>query len=164
MNKKDNNIGGGIGVGYVSLIMMFAVICLAVLAVMSYQSAGANDILNEKSEAYTVQYYAADSRVQEKLMLCDNAAYEAAESAFFESSFEEACAAIEGVTLQRAMEGYKVEFTEPINDRSSIKVSAIFYTIPLNGSRDKITTYKTISADEAEEEKPLGVWDGSTFN
>jgi len=161
MDKKLRS--GGMGVGYVTLIMIFAVICLTVLAVMSYHAAGANDILNEKSISYTKQYYDAESRVQEKLMQLDNAAL-TAHKGFFESDFELLCAEIDGVEVKRSMEGFSVELTEAINDRLGIRVSAVFTAMPIDGSRYRITSHKTISADSAEEEKPLGVWDGSTIN
>lgn len=159
---KRKAASGGMGVGYVTLIMIFAVISLAVLAVMSYHAAGANDILNEKSVAATKEYYAADSRVQEKLMLLDKAAL-TAHQGFFESDFEQLCADMDGLTLRRGMEGFTVEFTEDINDRLSISVSAVFTSMPTVNGRYRILSYKTVSADAAEEDKPLGVWDGSTF-
>ena len=163
MDKKQGMLSGGMGTGFVSLIMIFSVICLAVLAVMSYQAASGNDVLNEKSIAYTKEYYEADSRAKEKLMLLDKAALNAADG-FFESDFETLCLEIEGVTLKKCMEGFNTEYTEAINDRLSIKVSAVFYSMPTENGRYRITSYKTVSADSAEDEKPLGVWDGSTFN
>lgn len=160
MNKRRGSFSTGIGVGYVTLVMIFAVVGLTVLAVMAYQSAGANDVLNEKSVAYTQQYYDADVRAKEKLMLLDKAAYEAAESAFFDSRFEEQCSDIEGVTLRKTMQGYAVTFSEPINDALSIRVEVLFYSIPNENGRYKLQEYKTVSADSAESDKPLGVWDG----
>ena len=160
MDKK-RAFSGGMGTGFVTLITIFSVICLAVLAVMSYQAASANDVLNEKSIAYTKAYYEADSRAKEKLMLLDKAAYEAVEG-FFESDFAEYCAEIDGVKLSKKMEGFTAEYSEPINDRLSIRVSVLFYSMP-TVNRYIIKEYKTVSADSAEEEKPLGVWDGTAF-
>lgn len=163
MDKKRSFFSGGMGVGYVTLMMIFAVICLTVLAVMAYRAASANDVLNEKSIAYTQEYYEADGRAKEKLMLLDKAAYNAHESAFFDSSFEDACACIEGVTLKKTMEGYTAEYSEPINERLCIMVSIMFYSSPRGGVRYRIISYKTVAADESGEEPALGVWDGSTI-
>lgn len=163
-DKKKTSGFGGMGVGYVSLIMIFAVICLTVLAVLSYQAAGANDILNEKSAAFTREYYAADSRAKEKLLLLDKYALTASEG-FFESDFTSLCEeALPEVGLRSVPEGIEASFTEPINERLSMSVSIVFYSFPADGDRYLVKEWKTVSAAAEETDEPLGVWDGSMFN
>lgn len=165
MNRKSNVTGtGGMGVGYVSLIMIFAVICLTVLAVLSYQAAGANDILNEKSGAFTREYYAADSRAKEKLMLLDECALTASEG-FFSDDFAVLCSEkLSDVTVRTVPEGAEVSFTEPMNDRLNLRVSVMFYSFCADGSRYRITEWRTSSAVADTTDEVLDVWDGSMFN
>lgn len=163
--RKQNNVGSsGMGVGYVSLIMIFAVICLTVLAVLSYQAAGANELLNEKSAAYSSEYYAADGRAKEKLLMLDKYALEASYG-FFESNFCDLCEEnLPDVKLTSSPEGVTAEFTEQINDRLSLRVSILFLSFSADGARYRINEWKSISADSEETDEPLGVWDGSMFN
>lgn len=164
-DKKQNSANGsGMGVGYVSLIMIFAVICLTVLAVLSYQAAGANSVLNEKSAAYTAEYYAADGRAKEKLMALDGYALEASYG-FFEDDFIAFCESdMIDVQVRNVPEGISVEFIEPINERLNLKVSVVFYSLPVDGVRYCINEWKSVASDADESDEALGVWDGSMFN
>ncbi len=165
MNEKKNSTGtGGMGVGYVSLIMIFAVICLTVLAVLSYQAAGANDILNDKSGAFTREYYAADSRAKEKLALLDDMALTAS-AGFFSDDFAVLCGEeIPDAAVRSVPEGVEVSFIEPINDRLDLKVSIVFYSFSADGSRYRIDEWRSLSAVTDTTDEALGVWDGSMFN
>ncbi len=165
MSDKKNSIGSsGMGVGYVSLIMIFAVICLTVLAVLSYQAAGANAVLNEKGAAYTSQYYAADGRAKEKLMALDGYSLSASQG-FFEDDFTALCEEnMPDVQLRNSPDGITAEFTEYINDRLSLKVSIKFYSFSDDGKRYRIEEWKSVASASEESEEPLGVWDGSMFN
>lgn len=153
----------GLGVGYVSLMILFAVICLTVLAVLSLQAAGSNEILNDKSTDFSREYYAADSSAKRTLMQLDGAAYEAAQSGFFDDAFPYLCEDIEGVEYRKVPEGYSVSWSEPLNSRLSLSVTAVFMSSPVS-ERYRIETWKTVSADTVSEEDDLGVWDGTTFN
>ena len=162
--KSKRTFSGSFGVGYVTLVMIFAVICLAIPAMMSFQAASANEVLDKKSIAYNHDYYAADSRAKEKLARLDNAALAAAEQGFFSDSFPELCADIEGISLKNTLEGFTADYTEQINERLVISVSVLFYSQPADSGRYRVLTYKTASADIVQEDKPLGVWDGTTLS
>ncbi len=163
-NRKSGGTGaGGMGVGYVSLVMIFSVICLTVLAVLSYQAAGANDILNEKSGRFTGEYYSADSSAKQTLCRLDEIALTST-GGFFEDDFTALCGeALPEVRLRSVPEGVEASFTEPINDRLRLDVSVIFYSRP-SDSRYSITEWKSVSAAQDETDEALGVWDGSMFN
>ncbi len=165
MSDRKNSIGSsGMGVGYVSLIMIFAVICLTVLAVLSYQAAGANTVLNTKSAAYTSEYYAADGRAKEKLQILDGYAMIASQG-FFEDDLTALCEEnMPDVKLRNSPEGITAEFTEYINDRLCLKVSVTFYSFSADGERYRINEWKSVASSAEESEEPLGVWDGSMFN
>ncbi len=158
-NQKNISQERGMGVGYVSLIMIFAVICLTVLASLSYQAARANDKLNEKSIAFTDSYYAADNRAKELLSKLDESAMTAYESGFFDESFADG---YENVNVRKTADGYEVSFVEPVNERLSLSVKISFSDIPENG-RYKIIEWKTVSVSDMSEDT-LGVWDGENLS
>lgn len=164
-DNKNKNIGNtGMGVGFVSLIMIFAVICLTVLAVLSYQAAGANDILNTKSAEFTREYYAADTAAKEKLMYLDELAFMAS-SDFFEEDFIALCEdEVSDVIISRTANGVELSYSEPVNDRLFLKAEILFTSNPSDAGRYSISEWKIVSLLPDETDDPIGVWDGSMFN
>ena len=158
MDKKNKL--HGMGVGYVSVMLIFAVICLTVFAVMSFRAASANDGFNVRSGDYLKEYYAADSAAKSRLAELDGIAKSAAESGFFEDEFEAAAETIEGVTLNRIMNGYSANWSVKINDRQELAVSVEF----TSDGGCEITRWqsRTVSTEDSSDSH-LGVWDGS-FN
>ncbi len=150
----------GMGVGYVSLIMLFAVICLTVLATLSYQAARANDKLNEKSVSFTTAYYNADNRAKRLLSQLDEKALISCESGFFGESFAEYCGEYEVVTLRNVPEGCEVSFSEEISDNLRLSVVITFFSNPDDGVRYRVEEWKTV-ADLKDTDENLGVWDGT---
>lgn len=158
MDKKNKL--HGMGVGYVSVMLIFAVICLTVFAVMSFRAASANDGFNVRSGDYLKEYYAADSAAKSRLAELDGIAKSAAESGFFEEEFEAAAETIEGVTLTRIMNGYSANWAVKINDRQELAISVEF----TSDGGCEITRWqsRTVSTEDSSDSH-LGVWDGS-FN
>ncbi len=62
-----NKTGVGMGIGGISMLAIFVVLCLTTLAVLSVVSARADFALTEKTAAASKQYYEADARAEEKL-------------------------------------------------------------------------------------------------
>ena len=172
-NRKSMSQERGMGVGYVTLIMLFAVICLTVLASLSYQAARANDKLNDKSVYYTSYYYLADGIANEVLCLLDESAYEAHGTGFFSDSFEVICEEkiaehsdrVYAVTpiIKRVQEGFLVSYTCPATDNTEISVKILFLDTPNEGERYRIEEWKTVAVSGDEDEETLGVWDGSAL-
>lgn len=158
MDKNDRLHGSGIGVGYVSVMLIFAVICLTVFAVMSFRAASANDGFNVRSGDYLKEYYAADSAAKSRLAELDGIAKSAAESGFFEDEFEVAAGALEGVALNRIMNGFSVNWSVKINERQALLAEASF----TNDGNFEITRWQTqtISTEDSSDSH-IGVWDGS---
>ncbi len=163
MSERKNE-SRGMGVGYVSLIMLFAVICLTVIATLSYQAARANDKLNEKGISFTDGYYEADTSAKKLLSELDYAAYTAHESGFFDDSFSEFCSEFENVSVKNTASGYEVSFKEDISERLLLSVKVVFFSAPTDEGRYRIDEWKTITADADSDEGSLGVWDGENFN
>lgn len=158
MDKKNKL--HGMGVGYVSVMLIFAVICLTLFAVMSFRAASANDGFNVRSGDYLKEYYAADSAAKSRLAELDGIAKSAAESGFFEEEFEAAAETIEGVTLTRIANGYSANWAVKINDRQELAISVEF----TSDGGCEITRWqsRTVSTEDSSDSH-LGVWDGS-FN
>ena len=154
MNKLSN-----LGIGYVSVMMVFAVICLTILAVLSFQTADSGSALTERNAEYTQQYYEADSKAKHTLMQLDYAAAAALESGFFEDTFPELISDIDEVTCSPVPGGFAVKFTTELNDRLTLCAGAKFFSAPAKGgSRYEITEWKTAST--GTEDNGPSLWDG----
>ncbi len=160
-NRKTISEGRGVGVGYVTLIMLFAVICLTVLASLSYQAARANDKLSEKSISFTNSFYSADSRAKETLAQLDGWAAAAHETGFFDDSFPLMCEENENLTVKRTQEGYEISYSEPVSDNLELSAVIVFFGAPTNGQRYRTDSWKTVPVIAENEGDTLGVWDGS---
>lgn len=158
MNKRDRLNTSGLGVGYVSVMIIFAVICLTIFAVLSFSAASSSDGFNKRSGDFLKQYYAADSAAKSKLAQLDGLAKSAAETGFFEDEFEAAVSEqVEGASLSRIADGFSVAWTEKINDRQELSVEVDF-----TSSGDcEITRWQTGTLSEDSSDSHLGVWDGS---
>ena len=88
MDNNKESRGRGLGVGYLSVMIIFAAVCLTVFAVLSYRAASSNDAINERSGDFLRRYYEADSKAKEILAQLDGYAHSARESGFFEVTFD----------------------------------------------------------------------------
>lgn len=157
MNKKNRDQGAGAGVGYVSVMLIFAVICLTVFAVLSLKAALSDDSINERSGEFLQQYYIADTAAKEKLSELNDIAFELKDSEFFEDAFAEKTTSLDGITVQPAAEGTSVSYSVAINEHREIAVNVVFdstgsYTVKKWQSR-------TVSIDD--ENSHINVWDGT---
>ncbi len=163
MNNSGRNIseGRGMGVGYVTLTMLFAVICLTVLASLSYQAARANDKLNEKSVSFTTGLYEADSRAKVTLSQLDEWAMLSHDSGFFNDSFPACCEEKDDLDIKKVPDGFEVAFTEDISDNLMLSAKITFFAVPQNGCRYRIDEWKNVAVTDDTADETLGVWDGS---
>ena len=58
---------GGIGLGAVSILAVFVVLCMTVFSILSFTSARADQKLSEKNAQAVQEYYQAESDAEEKL-------------------------------------------------------------------------------------------------
>lgn len=155
-NKDNRNIG--VGVGYVSVMLIFAVISLTIFAVLSFKSAMSSDSFNERSGEFLQQYYAADTAAKEKLSQLHNCALKAKESVVFEDAFEELAEDVGGVKLRRSLNGYVVSYSIPINERQELAVKINFDE---NG-KYTIEQWRSDAVNEdTTSDSHLNVWDGT---
>ncbi len=170
MNKKDKFGSSSLGVGYVSVMIIFAIICLTIFAVMSFSAASSSDGFNERSGSYMQHYYTADSAAKRRLAALDAIAVNAAETGFFEEEFEDMfnTAAksgfddfgedtFEGIALNRSMGGFSALWTEKISGVQELYVEIGF----TDGGDYEIICWQSRTISEESSDSHIGVWDGS---
>ena len=159
-NKKSLSLGGTLGTGYVSVIMIFVVICLTVLAALSFSAAGINSGQNDRAHEHMAMYYEAENRANRTLMKIDEAAFDAERSGLF-MTFADSAAEIGGVTVSKSSEGYTVSWSEKVSEHVTLMCGAVVYEQPElhENRRCDITKWETVSAGEADTH--INVWDGT---
>ena len=142
----------GIGTGYLSIMMIFVVLCLTMLAALSYSTASTENSYSQKSGEYTKAYYAADLAAKQTLAAVDDAAakYDNYTDFMLLAELEE----IDGVEYSILMNGLEVRWTTPINKSQSIS-SAVLYS----GVGFDVLEWRTVSANE-QADQHLNVWSG----
>ena len=162
--REKNNDGvsvNGLGTGYVSLIMIFVIICLTALAVMSFSAAGMNDSMRERHRENAAAYYEAERNANRILMKIDEAAYNAAESGLF-MTFADTAALTEGVTVTPCPDGYNCSWSCPVTEKLTLVCAVTVCEEPAlhEGRRYIVTEWQTVPAD-MNADTAVNVWDGT---
>ncbi|MCI5579095.1 MAG: hypothetical protein MR364_06280 [Oscillospiraceae bacterium] len=157
MRREDKSPKIGLGVGYVSIMLIFAVVCLTIFAVLSLKAALSDESFNERSSEFLTQYYNADTAAKETLSKLDSLAYEARKSDFFEDAFENNVKRINDVSVARVQGGIAASYSVPINEHQKLVVEIVFDE---NGEY-KIEQWQSMNISEDTSESHLNVWDGS---
>ena len=159
MEKKNSNSYNGIGTGYVSIMMIFTMLCLTVLSVLSLKASSSGYEMNRMSAEFTADYYSADTKAKEILSTIDEIAYNSHKAGFFEEEFIESDFP-DGVKINSSKDGFVAEYYVPINEKTSLFVSVLFYNSEKNGERFEILKWNTTSDNNEYPEQTLNVWDG----
>lgn len=157
MNKNKHTKKIGVGVGYVSVMLIFAVICLTIFAVLSLKAAISDNSFNERSGEFLKQYYAADTAAKETLSKLHDCAFEAKSSELFEETFEEIAQGIEGVSLKQTPVGFSASYSAAINERQILAVTVLFD----NNGNYTIEQWQSQDVPQEDNDSHLGVWNGS---
>lgn len=128
--KEDFSIST---LGGTSLMMIFAVLCLTMFAVLSLSTAKAGDQLSASAQEAVQAYYAADNEAEEILCALRRGEYRAEVEA----------------------EGDVYSFRCPINDRLSLYVS-----VELQGDSYRVLRWQA-SVDESMIDETQELWDGA---
>lgn len=142
----------GIGTGYLSIMMIFVVLCLTMLAALSYSAAQNEMKYSEKSGDYNKAYYAADLEAKRTLAGVDSAVAESGGYADF--MFLAALDEMENVEYSPFAGGIEISWRTPINDRQSISAR-----IRYEEGGYEITEWRTVCT-ESVSDAPLNVWNG----
>lgn len=113
MKTKQGNMG--IGVGGVSILAIFVVLCLATLAALSLVSAQADYSLAEKTAGAAAEYYRADTKAEETLAKLIQITKQ---NISWEKAVEEA-----GFVTKKTDAGVLVSYTIPIDEIKTLEAS-----------------------------------------
>lgn len=120
-------------IGGSSLLVIFAVLCLTVFALLSLSTVQSDGRLSDKTLETTVGYYEADSKAEEILSTLR-------------------CGFIpDGVTQN----GSEYTFSVPITDTQALEVD-----VTVNGSDYRILRWQTVSTVDWQADESLSVWLG----
>ena len=127
-------------IGGSSLLVIFAVLCLTVFALLSLSTVQSDGRLSDKTLEATVGYYEADSRAEEIL-----------------SSLR--CGFIpEGVTKGDMVTGFTGDiysYSVAITDSQALEVDVI-----IKGSDYRILRWQTVSTTDWQADESINVWSG----
>lgn len=127
-----------INIGSSSIMMLFAVLCLTVFAVLSLVSARSQASLARKSADAVTAYYAADTRATE--------IYETLRAGTVPV----------GVTVHELPDGTYYSYDVPIDENQALSV-----LICQAGESFEILSWKVYTAGEWNVDEEINVWDGN---
>ncbi len=150
--EKNKNRPAGIGTGYLSLMMIFVVLCLTMLAALSFSAAESERKYSEKSAAYTKAYYEADTQAKKTLALVAEtvSGYTDYSDFIMLSKLDE----IDGISYESRPDRIDISWTTAINGSQSI-----YSDITVSDNGTTVNEWRTIQGN-APEDEPLGVWLG----
>ncbi len=143
MAERDRSDRSPPALGGSALLVVFAVLCLTVFALLSLATVRADKRLGDASAQAVQDYYAADCAAQEILARL--------------RSGEEP----EGVTFTRNGETLYAEYACPISDTRELQVQVL-----LKGAADadyEIVRWQTAAVEVWEFDDSLELWDGEMF-
>ena len=139
----------GIGVGTISLVMIFAVLCLTVFAMLTLSSSNAEKILADRSSAFVKSYYEADSFATK------------IRAAIFDSYkrgvFPESLDSIE-IDYELSGDVIIASYTCEVNE-----VQELLVRLKLEGGIDTVLEWKVGYSQNWEFDDSITVWDGDFF-
>lgn len=151
-DEKKERKPAGIGVGYLSVMMIFVVLCLTMLAALSYSTAANENRYSEKSAEYTKAYYSADLEAKRTLAEVNGVVSGYGDYSDFMLTAE--LDGMENIEYESVPGGIEVSWSTPINQSQRI-----FSRVRFSGGSFEIISWRTGSVAETEN-KPLGVWLG----
>jgi len=140
----------GMGVGTVSLIMIFSVLCLTVFAMLTLSTSNAEKVLADRTAAFIQGYYDADCLAT--AVLAELSASRA------EGNYPDTACGVE-ITYDEASGGAKLaNYTCKVTD-----VQDLVVMIELSENHEKVMQWKTEYSQTWEFDDSLTVWDGDMF-
>ncbi|MCL1808347.1 MAG: hypothetical protein FWG42_01100 [Clostridiales bacterium] len=142
MNQRSH----GAGVGTVSLITIFAVLCLTVFAMLTLSASNAEKLLADKTASFVKGYYEADylaAVVQANIV----------DSGEFPES-------VYGVDVSYEKEGAATvaSYSCRVSDAQDLRVK-----LKLDAGQAAVLEWKTVYALGWEADDAITVWDGESF-
>lgn len=133
----------GVNIGSASIVMIFAVLCLTVFAVLSFLTANSERALARKSAAAVTEFYAADLAATQR---CND----------FIARSRTADAAQSAAELALSVQDGAYTFAVPINDNSELSVSFTY-----DGTTLTILRWQAVNTGEYVIDSSIAVWPGN---
>jgi len=136
----------GVGIGTPSLVMILAVLCLTVFAVLTLSTANVESALVERRAAFVAGYYEADTKATIiRAQILENAG-----NGLFPDM-------IDGVDVayEDSPDGILVTYTIEVND-----VLDLFVKLRIFDHRDVVLEWRTVYSQDWEADDSIEVWDG----
>lgn len=127
-----------INIGTSSIMMLFAVLCLTVFAVLAFTSARSQASLARKSADAVSAYYAADMRAAE----------------LYEELHEGAVPEV--VTVNELPDGIYYSYDVPVDENQALSV-----LVRQTGEVLEILSWKVYTVGEWNADEQINVWDGN---
>ena len=162
---KGASTGGSLGTGYVTVIMIFVVICLALLAALSFKTVMNNSGIGDASRTNTAAYYAAEESANRRLAELDGAAAESQKTGN-PSVLSDMIQSSDEVAAIPDAEGLIAEWSEKITDKVRLRCAVLFYSSPElhDGKRFEVREWRTdIGTGTDPDDVHITVWDGTLF-
>lgn len=134
-------------VGGISLLVVFAVLCLTVFALLALTTVQADKRLADASAQAVADYYAADCAAQEILARLRNGERP------------------EGVEIIDRLGGhYAARYAVPISDTQELRVEVELLEDWADGGwRWQVVRWQAVPTGEWEGDESLDIWDGTVF-
>jgi hypothetical protein len=116
-DKKAQRAQVGIGIGGVSILAVFVILCLTAFAALALVSARADLTFSEKTAQAARAYYAADTAAERRLAQLAETAEEPGWAAALGG---------DGYTAETRDGGILVSFTQPVDDTRELCVQVLF--------------------------------------
>ena len=139
----------GIGVGTISLIMIFSVLCLTIFAMLTLSTSNAEKTLSERSSTFVRGYYEADAVATSiRAQLLDSV-----QTGFFPGN-------INGVEIyyEHGDEATYVSYSCRITD-----VSDLFIRLMIEEATDVVLEWRAGYSGDWESDDSLNLWDPDEF-
>lgn len=146
MDEERKRHAGPPAVGGISLLVVFAVLCLTVFALLSLSTVRADDRLGAASAQAVADYYAADSRAQEILALLRS-------GRALPEDIQVTATHLDYADRSETVYAY----TCPISDTQELQVA-----VRLNGGRYTVLRWQAAAVGEWEIDNSLHVWVGES--
>ena len=144
-SKRKPHAEMGAQIGSASIVMIFAVLCLTVFAALSFETAGYEQRLAEKSAASVEAYYVADGIAEERYLQIYQLLQQNLDA-------ERLVTELEHGTAQT-----KLSYTVPIDDMQELQVTLLWYENKVL----QIAQWSAAAAVPWEAEDTIQVWDGT---
>jgi len=137
----------GVGVGTISLVMIFAVLCLTVFAMLTLSTANTERILSDRTSSFVKSYYEADSRA--------TAVRAAILESFKRGVYPES---LDGVDIKYEQKGGDTfaSYSCEIND-----VQELIVKLKLSSNIDTVLEWRAGYSQDWAFDDSVDVWDGT---